>query len=142
MPDRSDGCRQPHWRLYAERGLPGEHAAVWLYGENLTLEFADEPLAAYKVMYAPDGLHVAAVEEYPVTFALRLMHKDFGFIQQETTCLPEVGFLLILIAGVWLVAAEIIPPFKLARARRIVAGVLLAISGDLLIIATCWGGFG
>jgi len=55
--------------------------------------------------------------------------------------LAEIGFLLILIAGVWLVAAEI-PAFKFARARTIVAGVLLAISGLLLIIATYGGGFG
>jgi len=53
----------------------------------------------------------------------------------------EIGFLLILIAGVWLVAAEI-PAFKFARARTIVAGVLLALSGLLLIIATYGGGFG
>lgn len=55
--------------------------------------------------------------------------------------LAEVGLLLILIAGVWLVAAEI-PAFKLARARTMVAGVLLALSGLLLIIATHGGGFG
>jgi uncharacterized membrane protein SirB2 len=55
--------------------------------------------------------------------------------------LAEVGFLLILIAGVWLVAAEI-PAFKFARARTIVADVLLAMSGLLLIIATHGGGFG
>jgi hypothetical protein len=55
--------------------------------------------------------------------------------------LAEVGFLLILIAGVWLVAAEI-PATRWARFRTIVAGILLAISGVLLIIATRWGGFG
>jgi hypothetical protein len=56
--------------------------------------------------------------------------------------LAEVGFLLILIAGVWLVAAEIPAATRWARFRTIVAGVLLAISGVLLIIATRWGGFG
>jgi hypothetical protein len=55
--------------------------------------------------------------------------------------LAEVGFLLILIAGVWLIAADI-PQLRLHRARRIVAGALLAISGVLLIIATHWGHFG
>ena len=49
-------------------------------------------------------------------------------------------FLLILIAGVWIVAAEI-PQLKYPRARRIVAGVLLAVAGALLIIATHWGHF-
>jgi len=52
-----------------------------------------------------------------------------------------VGFLLIVIAGVWLVAAEI-PKFKLRRTRTIVAGAALAVGGVLLIIATRWGHFG
>jgi hypothetical protein len=55
--------------------------------------------------------------------------------------LAEVGFLLIVIAGVWLVAAEI-PQLGFARARTIVSGALLAVAGVLLIIATRWGHFG
>ena len=56
--------------------------------------------------------------------------------------LAEVGFrLLLLFAGVWLTAAQI-PLFKLATERTIVAGVALALSGVLLIIATRWGHFG
>jgi hypothetical protein len=55
--------------------------------------------------------------------------------------LAEIGFLLILIAGVWLVAAEI-PALRLQRVRRIVAGAALAAAGVLLIIATHWGHFG
>ncbi|HVM55855.1 MAG TPA: hypothetical protein VMT74_00235, partial [Gaiellaceae bacterium] len=47
--------------------------------------------------------------------------------------LAEVGFLLILIAGVWLVAAEV-PQLKLQRTRTIVAGSLLAAAGVLLIV--------
>ena len=54
--------------------------------------------------------------------------------------LLAVALLLILFAGVWLVAAAI-PQFKLERARTIVAGVALAVSGLLLIIATHWGHF-
>jgi hypothetical protein len=54
--------------------------------------------------------------------------------------LAEVGFLLVLIAGVWLVAAEI-PQLNLRRTRTIVAGTALAIAGALLIIATHWGRF-
>jgi hypothetical protein len=53
----------------------------------------------------------------------------------------EVGFLLLLFAGVWLAAAQI-PLFKLATERTIVAGIALALSGVLLIIATRWGHFG
>ncbi len=52
-----------HWRVYGERGLAGERTAVWLYGENLTLEYADEPLARYKVRYQPDRKHLLGVTE-------------------------------------------------------------------------------
>jgi hypothetical protein len=55
--------------------------------------------------------------------------------------LAEVGFLLILFAGVWLIAAEI-PRLGLSRLRTIVAGVALAVAGLLLIIATHSGHFG
>ena len=55
--------------------------------------------------------------------------------------LAEFGFLLILFAGVWLVAAEI-PALKIAKARRIIAGLALVAAGVLLIIATRWGQFG
>jgi hypothetical protein len=54
--------------------------------------------------------------------------------------LAEVGFLLILFAGVWLVAADV-PRLALGRARRIVAGAALAVAGALLIVATHWGHF-
>ena len=54
--------------------------------------------------------------------------------------LAEIGFLLILLAGVWLVAAEI-PAFGIKRARTIVAGLALAVGGALLIVATHWGHF-
>ncbi len=53
--------RLRHWRVYGERGLAGEHAAVWLYGENLTLEYADEPLSRYKVAYQPDSSHLRSL---------------------------------------------------------------------------------
>lgn len=54
----------------------------------------------------------------------------------------EVGFLLIVIAGVWLACSEILNAAKWGKLRTIVAGVLLAIAGVLLIIATHWGHFG
>ena len=40
-----------------------ERAAVWLYGEHLTLEYADELLAQYRVRYQPDKAHLLTVEE-------------------------------------------------------------------------------
>lgn len=57
------------------------------------------------------------------------------------TRLAELGFLLIVIAGVWLVAAEILEA-RWHRTRLIVAGLALAASGVLLIIATHSGHFG
>lgn len=55
--------------------------------------------------------------------------------------LAEIGFLAILIAGLWIVASEI-PALRLHRARMIVAGAALALAGVLLIVATHWGHFG
>ena len=55
--------------------------------------------------------------------------------------LAEVGFLLVLFAGLWLVAAGI-PRLKLSRGRTSVAGAALAIGALLLIVATHWGKFG
>ena len=52
-----------HWRLYGERGLAQEHTAVWLYGETLTIEFADEPLAQYRVRYQPNKKQLRAITE-------------------------------------------------------------------------------
>ncbi|HEX6507750.1 MAG TPA: hypothetical protein VF221_08980 [Chloroflexota bacterium] len=61
--------------------------------------------------------------------------------RQTGVRLAEVAFLLILFAGIWLVAAEI-PMMRLGTARRIVAGIALALAGLLLIIATHYGHFG
>jgi hypothetical protein len=61
--------------------------------------------------------------------------------RQTSTRLAEVGFLLILIAGVWIVASEL-QLVRWHRFRMIVAGSCLAVSGILLIVATHWGQFG
>jgi hypothetical protein len=55
--------------------------------------------------------------------------------------LAEIGFLLILFAGVWLAAAQV-PQLRFTAGRTIVAGIALAVAGVLLIIATHWGHFG
>jgi hypothetical protein len=60
---------------------------------------------------------------------------------QTGILLAEVGFLLILFAGIWLVAAQI-PAFRIPAERTIVAGAALAVAGALLIVATHWGHFG
>ena len=64
-----------------------------------------------------------------------------SFSLQTGRRLAEIGFLLVLLAGIWLVAAQI-PRLRLGRARTIVAGAALAIGGMLLIIAVRWGRFG
>ncbi len=58
--------------------------------------------------------------------------------------LAEIGFLLILVAGVWLVASETaaLGAVKWHKFRILVAGGCLAAAGILLIVATHWGGFG
>ena len=50
--------------------------------------------------------------------------------QHTGSRLAEIGFLLILFAGVWLAAAQI-PRLKFGPARTIVAGAALAAAGVL-----------
>ena len=69
------------------------------------------------------------------------MNLVFAYPDQTGVRLAEVGFLLILFAGVWLAAAHI-PRLRLGNLRTIVAGVALAIAGLLLIVATHWEHFG
>jgi hypothetical protein len=70
------------------------------------------------------------------------MNLLIAFSHHTGLRLGEIGFLLILIAGVWFAAAETLQPDKWRTFRRIVASVALAIAGLLLIIATHWGHFG
>jgi hypothetical protein len=70
-----------------------------------------------------------------------MIRMTLGFSHHAGTRVAEVAFLLLLFAGVWLTAAQI-AWFKFATMRTIVAGVALATSGVLLIIATHWGHFG
>jgi hypothetical protein len=59
--DRAGYVRFRHWRLYGEQGLSGKRAAVWLYKETLTVEFAEEPLSQFAVEYQPDKTHLRDV---------------------------------------------------------------------------------
>lgn len=61
--------------------------------------------------------------------------------RQDGARIAEVGFLLILIAGVWLLASQV-PRLGLRQTRIAVSGVLLAAAGVLLIVAVHWGHFG
>lgn len=69
------------------------------------------------------------------------MYFVFGLTHHTGVRLAEVGFLLMLIAGVWLAAAQLPQP-KWRTFRMVVAGVTLAVGAALLIIATHWGHFG
>ena len=58
------GCvRFRHWRLYGERGLAGERAAVWVWDETLTIEHAAETLAQYRVAVEADGRRLREVTD-------------------------------------------------------------------------------
>jgi hypothetical protein len=55
-----------------------------------------------------------------------------------STRLSEVGFVLIILAGIWLVASET-PKLRTSSARLVVAGLGLFLGGLLLVIAVHWG---
>jgi hypothetical protein len=63
----------------------------------------------------------------------------FAFSHHTSVTVAEVAFLLLLIAGIWIAAAWSPGQQKWTRFRMIVAGVLIAVSGLLLIIAAHWG---
>jgi hypothetical protein len=55
--NRSGYVRFRQWLIYGERGWAEDKVMVGLYNENLTIEFAEEPLAQYEVAYQPDHKH-------------------------------------------------------------------------------------
>jgi putative transposase len=59
--DKLGYVRFRHWRLYGEHGVARQRAAVWLYGDLLTLEFGDVPLSQYLVTYAPNHMQLRTV---------------------------------------------------------------------------------
>lgn len=61
--DASGYLRYKRWRIYGERGLAGQRGAVWLFGEVLTVGYEEEPLAQYRVHYAPGSGRIAALSE-------------------------------------------------------------------------------
>ena len=69
------------------------------------------------------------------------MSPIVALTHHTATRIAEIGFLLILLAGVWLIVASI-PSLRLDKTRTLVAGVALAVSGVLLIVSTHWGHFG
>jgi hypothetical protein len=78
------------------------------------------------------------------------MSLILGFAHSTAVKLAEVAFLLFVIAGVWIASASLTRVNKWqiwwkfvvmapSRFRMTVAGILLAVGGLLLIIATHWG---
>lgn len=78
------------------------------------------------------------------------MSLILGFAHPSAVKLAEVAFLLFLIAGVWIATASLshVDRWHIAlkfvvmapsRFRMTVAGILVAVGGLLLIIATHWG---
>jgi putative transposase len=59
--DKLGYARFRHWRIYGEHGLARQYAAVWLYGDLLTIEFADSPLSQYLVTYTPNHIQLRTV---------------------------------------------------------------------------------
>jgi hypothetical protein len=65
--DQVGYVRFRHWRVYGERSLARQPAAVWLYAETRTVAFREQPLAQYGVQYSPNGRQLRAVTT-PVLF--------------------------------------------------------------------------
>jgi len=61
--DANGSVRFRHWRLYGERGLAGERAAVWVAGETLAIESRAEALIQYRVALEPDGHRLREVAD-------------------------------------------------------------------------------
>ncbi len=59
--DQSGYVRFRNWRLYGERGLADRPASVWVTEEEVTIQFAEEPLARYGVTYQRDHRHFRQV---------------------------------------------------------------------------------
>ena len=71
------------------------------------------------------------------------MSPLLGISHHTGTRMAEVGFLLILIAGVWIAASQFLGDVaRWHKFRMIVAGSALAAAGVLLIIAVHSGHFG
>ena len=79
--DAGGYVRYRHWRLYGERGLAGAEAAVWVLGNDLTVAYATDTLAQYRVADAPDGRAIRAVT------APRLLETRYPAPQP---CLPAL----------------------------------------------------
>jgi len=108
-------ARFRRWRIYGERGLAKQPAAVWLSGEYLTVAFADEPLAQYVVRVG-----AGAKELHKVT-VLQLFETRHGSPQP---------FLWELGPDEWLTAIRLPPrPYRRRRGTTAIQEQLLPTAG-------------
>jgi putative transposase len=49
------------WRLYGERGLPGEPVTVWVYDGSITVEYQTVTLSKYRMEPTPDRKQIKEV---------------------------------------------------------------------------------
>lgn len=70
------------------------------------------------------------------------MDHVVALTQHTGNRLAEVGFLLLLFAGIWLVVASRFTAVRSGAAWTVVAGLAIGAAAVLLIIATHWGHFG
>ncbi len=59
--DQVGYVRFRNWRIYGERGLADRLASVWVTEEEVTIQFAEEPLARYGVTHQRDHRHFRQV---------------------------------------------------------------------------------
>ncbi len=114
--DRSGYVRFRHWRLYGEQGLPGKQVAVWLYRENLTVAFVDEPLAEYRVRYQPDRYQLKVVTD------AQIFETPFRSPQLRLFASDATEWLTILRA----------PDYRPRRARMTASGQLPLFADPLM----------
>jgi putative transposase len=81
--DQQGYVRFRHWRIYGERGVTGRRAFVWLAEEYLTVQFAAEPLAQYRVAYERDHTGLRDLTE-PRLFATRYRSPQLPLLKLRT----------------------------------------------------------
>lgn len=59
--DQAGYVRFRNWRLYGERGLAERSASIWVTEEEVTIQFAEDPLAKYGVTHQRDHRHFRQV---------------------------------------------------------------------------------
>jgi hypothetical protein len=60
--DQRGYARFRNWRIYSERGLSRKRVIFWICDEQLRVEFADTPLAEYRVAYRQDHHRLRAID--------------------------------------------------------------------------------